>query len=250
MSARVTNCLRLGWAPTLDYYENRTAFLRQIEASGEMHAFFVAENDAGARIGEHHHEIRVGARGAIALLFPPEDSSAARLTAETLATAFDSTPPSRVKSLAVFTQHLIGVEADYRDLTSGFASSTLGDAAGRIAAFDAALMADGSWSLGSVELAVGYVDSGEIEARLLGGAAHAHAPRDLMAARSMPNDLPDTAFYVEANWTVDLQDRQGSDLTGQELLEIWEVAAAEADELTKELAIQFGALGERTEVTG
>jgi hypothetical protein len=240
VNGRVTNGLRIGWSPSLAYHERRLEVLRALEDAGVLHEFFVGDDDTGARVGVEHHELRVGVRGIVAVLFPPEE--AARPVIEAVRHALELVEPKELRSISVFTQHLLAVEQPYEEARRVFTSAMLGGVARLTAAVDSAVLLDGQWAQGPMQLEVGIVSRSELEQRLLGGVGRAHPPRNVMGNRKLPDGLPAVSLYTEANRVLADADSLTAGDRPAKVLMTWTAAAEESDELARGLATELASV--------
>lgn len=240
MQGRVTNGLRVGWVAPLAFYEQKLETLKRLEHSGDLHQFFVKESDTGARVGDQHHELRVGVRGILAVIYPPEETAGPVIDA--VEDAFHRISPTSLRSLSIFTQHVYELQSEYDDARSFLARYVAGPFAQRSGA-DAGVVFEHDSDIGHVHYQYGVVNRDELSDMLLGGAGAAHPPRDVLSVRRLPSELPRVSFYLEANHVVAIP--QELDDPGRFVLDIWRRSLQDADESAEALLGHYHGMAER-----
>lgn len=242
MHGRVTNGLKVGWVAPLAFYDHKLATLHKLEASGVLHHFFVTEKDTGARVGPQHHELRVGARGILAVLFPPENSATSIVDA--IAEVSARLSPLRLRSMSVFTQHVFPLDLTYERGRTALTRSVVGSAIGDRPGADSGVMFECDSDAGHVNYQYGVVNPAELAELLLGGALPAHPPRDAMSGRTIPKDLALASLYIEASHQVRTPDSKLDD-AAKFVLDNWRNAVQHADETAVLLSEHFHGMAEQ-----
>jgi len=192
------------WRPEFKFYESRTGFLSRLEEKNLIHAWRIAEDEVGVRLGDDDHEA-ILSQAAITVIATTLEPKIDRLmTAVELAVA-------EIKLLGQFAETL-GV-LDYAFLIDGHQEESLYD----------------------YQAEFGVVSRKEVPLRLsrmvsrIRSDENGRLPNQLETSK-----LPRVSLYVESRW--ELRPEQGTDVV-QSLGKLWTDSRQEADSLVEQIRL-------------
>lgn len=211
----------LRWRPSLDFYEQGVALLRQLEDAGELRSFRVAQHDVGARLLDGS-ELQVSVVGAsYRLLAGPVDTAA---TCGLLRRVLEAMQPADLEAV-FYLQHLIPLdwETTYEEACAKVTAAWLPQLATSAGIVDSAPLVDGLSPQHHLRFQAefGVVDAEQAPARLdrslgnrIGGPA--------LPAAGEGVTYPPLALFSDSSWFP-----QGAP-EGDEDLTLWVASALEA----------------------
>jgi hypothetical protein len=234
------------WRPSLRFYNERIAILREFEQRGDLVAFGVEENRVGARVLTRRNQLSVHQDGlTVALWGPDADVNAAW---ELIGLALDRLSPGPVGGLDVRLQHVVPLDLPFEEAAAkGFAEII------RMPSSDDVNYTDWACALDfrAPEMMKGRCEFGiirnlEAPGRLEGSIGR--EGRSAWAASNqepvLPSEFPEVALFLDSRW---LQDSRQESEDHAEIRDFWMQARKRAGDVVDELYAKIRNQGSEAE---
>ena len=193
-----TQTLRISWSPSLDYYEGRIQFLKDLEEAGLVRAFKLSDLDrAEAHIGKSGHELVLTPTSVVIDVVGEdgdwEDCDVA------VSRAVEVSRPAEFRRVAFSYQLLAPLEMPKDAAISAATSAWFGHWTSSIVVSDHALLVDATDQDGDFQIKAefGIVGEDEIPDRIMRGAGRTGRRRRKLPANLKESGLPEVAMYMD-----------------------------------------------------